>query len=221
MNIIAINGSPRKKWNTATILQHVLDGAKQANPDIECEMVNLYERDYKGCISCFECKRLGGKNYGKCAVHDGISEILHKSLHADCLVFGSPIYFSDVTGMLRCFWERLYFPNYVYDNAAPSLAPRKIRTAFIYTMNVPERMLDEVGYPERFALMEAMGEKLFGHKPFVQYVCDTYQFSDYSKYKMEIFSEAEKARTRETQFPLDCKKAEEIGRKLATGADAD
>lgn len=151
-------------------------------------------------------------------MHDGISDILTRSLHADCLVFDSPIYF-DVTGILRCYWERLYFPNFVYDKDYTSLAPKKIRTAFIYTMNVPEQMLNQVGYPQRLAQMEMFGGKLFGHKPFVQYVCDTYQFSDYSKYKMEIFSEAEKARVRETQFPLDCQKAEEIGRKLASGAE--
>lgn len=220
MRIVAINGSPRKKWNTATILEHALHGAKEAKADIECEMINLYEHDYKGCISCFECKRLGGKSYGKCAVHDGISEILEKTLHADCAIFGSPIYFSDVTGMMRCFWERLYFPNFVYDKDYSSLAPKKVRTAFIYTMNVPKTMLQKMGYPERLGTMEMFAGKLFGHKPFVQYVCDTYQFSDYSKYKMEVFSEAEKAKTRDTQFPLDCERAEEIGKALANGQDA-
>lgn len=219
MKIIAINGSPRKKCNTAIILQHVLDGAKQANPSIECELVNLYAYDYKGCISCFECKRIGGKSYGKCVVKDGITDILQSSLHADCLVFGTPIYFSDVTGMLRCFWERLYFPNMVYDKNYTSIAPRKVRTAFIYTMNAPQKIMNEIGYPERFALMEQFGGKLFGHKPFVQYVCDTYQFSDYSKYASEAFSELEKAKVRETQFPQDCARAEEIGSALARGQD--
>ncbi len=49
----------------------------------------------------------------KCAVHDGIADIFDQILHAgDCLVFGSPVYFSDVTGMMRCFWERLYFSQF-------------------------------------------------------------------------------------------------------------
>ena len=34
MQIVAVNASPRKNKNTATILQHVLDGAKAARPDI-------------------------------------------------------------------------------------------------------------------------------------------------------------------------------------------
>lgn len=220
MKIIAINGSPRKKWNTATILQNALDGAKEAVPDIECEMVNLYEHNYTGCISCFACKLIGGKSYGKCAVRDGITEYLEKTLHADCAIFGSPIYFSDMTGMLRCFLERLYFANFVYDKNYSSLAPKKVRTAFVYTMNVPKEMMDQWKYPERLAPMENFAANLFGHRPYVEYVCNTYQFPNYSKYMSEAFNEAEKARARETVFPEDCGKAREIGKNLALGKDA-
>lgn len=62
MNVIAINGSPRKKWNTATLLEHTLEGAKSQGADTE--LVHLYDLDYKGCTSCFACKLKDGKNYG-------------------------------------------------------------------------------------------------------------------------------------------------------------
>jgi hypothetical protein len=32
MKIIAVNGSPRKTWNTATLLHHALDGAASRAP---------------------------------------------------------------------------------------------------------------------------------------------------------------------------------------------
>lgn len=35
MNVIAVNGSPRKKWNTATLLQKALDGAASAGAETE------------------------------------------------------------------------------------------------------------------------------------------------------------------------------------------
>lgn len=220
MKIMAINGSPRKNCNTATILENVLAGAKEARPDIECEFINLYGIDFKGCISCFECKRIGGKSYGKCAVKDGIWDVLQQSLQADCLVFGSPIYFSDVTGEMRCYWERLFFPVLVYDKNYSSLAPKKVRTAFIYTMNAPENILDKVGYPDKFKNMEEIARRMLGHKPFTQYVCDTWQFRDYSKYESSAFSTERKAEVREKQFPLDCERAKEIGKALANGQDA-
>jgi multimeric flavodoxin WrbA len=54
MKIIGINGSPRKKWNTATMLEHSLDGA--ASRGAETKLVHLYDIDYKGWRSCFACK---------------------------------------------------------------------------------------------------------------------------------------------------------------------
>ena len=39
MKIMAINGSPRKNWNTDTLLKNVLDGA--ASTGAETEMVGV------------------------------------------------------------------------------------------------------------------------------------------------------------------------------------
>jgi multimeric flavodoxin WrbA len=39
MKILAINGSPRKTWNTVTLLQNALDGA--ASGGAETELVHL------------------------------------------------------------------------------------------------------------------------------------------------------------------------------------
>lgn len=215
MKIYAINGSPRKSWNTATLLQHALEGAKHRVPSASTELINLYEHTYKGCTSCFQCKKLGGASYGACAMHDGITSLLEEALHADALIFGSPIYFSDITGMLKCFLERLLFPCFVYDRNYSSLAPKNLPTAFLYTMNIPhERMLAE-RYPERLHTMETFLGHIFGAPTLVQYVTDTCQFSDYGKYKMELFSGAEKIARRETHFPLDCACARELGTNVA------
>ena len=46
------------------------------------------------------------------------------------------------------------------------------------------------------------------------YSNNTYQFDDYSKYKVECFSEEDKAKQRDTEFPLDCEKAFELGVNL-------
>jgi multimeric flavodoxin WrbA len=59
MKVIALNGSPRKKWNTSTLLKHALDGA--ASRGAKTELIHLYDYNYKGCISCFACKLKGGK----------------------------------------------------------------------------------------------------------------------------------------------------------------
>ena len=216
MKIYAINGSPRKNWNTATVLSSVLKGASQVNDDISTEMIHLYDYSYKGCISCFQCKRLNGLSYGKCAIKDGLTSILEKVLQADGLIIGSPIYFADITGMLKCFLERLLFPCFVYDINYSSIAPKKIRTAIIYTMNITYNDMLSYHYPKKLGVIELFLGKVFGHKPLIQYINDTYQFNDYSKYKMELFSESDKAKQRKFQFPIDCNNARKLGSELAT-----
>ena len=44
---------------------------------------------------------------------------------------------------------------------------------------------------------------------------DTYQFSDYSRYAVNMFKEEEKAEHREKVFPEDLRRAYELGKKLA------
>lgn len=215
MKVYAINGSPRKNKNTATLLQKALDGVKEAAKDkeVETEIINLYDLNYTGCKSCFACKRLGGKNYGKCAINDDIYEILEKISQADGLIFGSPIYFGTITGQLLTFLERLLFPYLVYDKNHSSIAPKKMPTAFIYTMNASEGYMERGGYLSNFNNIEsAIGHILT--KPLVMYSNDTYQFDDYEKYESSAFSKEAKEEHKRIQFPLDCKKAFELGVNL-------
>ena len=141
VRVIAINGSPRKKWNTGMLLEKALEGA--ASRGAETELVHLYDLEYTGCTSCFACKLRDGKSYGKCAVRDDLTPVLEEIQETDALILGSPIYFGTVTGMMRCFMERLLFPYLKYSNPPSSLFGKRIRTAFIYTMNVSEQQMKE------------------------------------------------------------------------------
>ena len=111
------------------------------------------------------------------------------------------------------FFERLLFQYFVYDADYSALSPKRMPTAFVYTMNVPYQVMLESHYTESFQSMESFIQRVFS-KPEPLYVNDTYQFSDYSKYKADRFSEPDKARQRERQFPIDCQKAFELGKAL-------
>ena len=87
MKVIAINGSPRKNWNTAIMLQSALEGAKSGGA--ETELINLYDYEYKGCVSCFSCKRKGSKTDGLCAYKDALTPILEKCKEADAVIHGN------------------------------------------------------------------------------------------------------------------------------------
>src|SRR5450759_4537526 len=90
MKIIAFNGSPRKEWNTATLLKKALEGA--SSQGAKTELIHLYNLNYKGCISCFACKEKGGRSYGKCVIKDALKPIFKRTEESDAIIFGSPIY---------------------------------------------------------------------------------------------------------------------------------
>ncbi len=212
MKILAVNGSPRKTWNTATLLKRALKGA--ASQGADTELVHLYDLAFTGCTSCFACKTRDGKSYGQCAVKDGLKPILKKVEEADALILGSPIYFGNVSGEMRSFLERLLFPFFAYTDPPQSLFPKKIPTGFIYTMNITEEMMKDWGYEQVFANNQRLLQVAFGSSE-ILYSCDTLQFKDYAKMVAPRFDPEKKARRRREVFPLDCEKALALGAGFA------
>ena len=212
MKVIAINGSPTKKWNTATLLEKALEGA--ASQGAETELIHLYDLDYKGCTSCFACKLKGGKNYGKCAINDGLTPVLARLADADAFLLGSPIYFGTVTGEMRSFMERLLFQYLTYTRPPGSLFGRKLPTAFIYTMNVSEEIMKEYQYPVHFGMNENYLTRIFGQTE-TFYSFETLQFEDYDKVVFDYFDPEVRKERRRTVFPEDCRKAFELGARLS------
>jgi multimeric flavodoxin WrbA len=212
MKIIAFNGSPRKKWNTAILLKKALEGA--SSQGAETEIINLYDLNYKGCISCFACKEKGGKSYGRCVVRDDLKPIFKKIESSDALVFGSPIYLGNITGEMQSFLERLVFPYLTYTDPPESLFPKKIPVGFIYTMGLTEELMNEFGYNQRFAGIERFLARIFGSAEMLLSF-DTYQFEDYSKVVATRFNPEAKLKRRQEVFPKDCQKAFEMGVRLA------
>ncbi len=212
MRAIAINGSPRRTWNTATLLEKALEGAASAGA--ETEIVHLYDLDYRGCTSCFSCKRKDGERAGRCAMRDGLTDVLERIMASDVLLLGSPIYLGDVTGEMRSFWERLIFMNLSYDKAHRSNFEGTISTGFIYTMNIAEDILEGSGYRNAIDAHMRPAQILNGESECL-IVTDTYQFGDYSKYAASNFDEGHKAKVRAERFPVDCQRAFELGARLA------
>lgn len=212
MKVIAFNGSPRKNWNTATLLERALEGA--SSEGAETDLIHLYDITFKGCSSCFSCKVRSGKSYGHCAVKDGLTPILKRiEEEADAIILGSPIYFGTITGEMKSFMERLMFPYLTYTNPPGSLFPRKISTGSIYTMNITEQQMKAFGYGWHTGNNERVLSMLFGHAESL-FSYDTYQFDDYSMVVADRFDPEQKARRRKEVFPRDCEKAFEMGVRL-------
>jgi len=212
MNILAVNGSPRKTKNTASMLKSICKGAESRGA--HTQLVHLYPLKYTGCVSCFKCKLVGGKSYGRCALRDELTPVLRAAHEAEVVVLGSPIYFFCESGMMRAFMERFMFQYYIYTAKKPLLSPRK-RTALVYTMNVKQQEIAIRGMNHPIAASRMFMERMFGVCEL--FMCaDTKQMDDYSKYEMDIFDTAAKDKRHAEIFPRELQRAFEFGVQLAT-----
>lgn len=218
MKAIAINGSPRKKWNTAQLCQAALEGAARAGA--QTELINLYDYEFTGCRSCFACKIKNSKTNGVCAIRDSIRPVIERIHDADVLIVGSPVYFGYPAGQVRNLVERLLFPldTYLFEDGVRLKVPHKpVETAMIYTMNCPEALSHQIGYDKLLGFTgEEMG-RLYGYN---EILCsyETLQFADYSRYDMNLFSGEERKERHEKQFPIDLQNARNLGERLARKA---
>ena len=206
MKVLAINGSPRKTWNTAQMLESALDGCRDTGA--ETKLVHLIDLHFKGCISCFGCKRLGGPSYGKCAMRDDLTSVLEEVWDADALIVGSPVYFSDVTADLRGFLERLWFAGLMYNKEHMIRNPKRLPVGIIFTTNAPQENFHK-------ALNESLTNIMNGFIGPAELIeaNDTLQFDDYSKYDASMFDVEAKIKRHDEVFPQDLIRAYELGKR--------
>lgn len=106
MKVLAINGSPRPGGNTFQLIEMVFDAIKEEDNTVETETIQLAGKTINSCLSCFQC--LKNKD-NKCVQKDDLNEIYAKMVEADAIILGTPVYFGDATGKMRCFIERAGF----------------------------------------------------------------------------------------------------------------
>mgnify|MGYP002476252958 CR=1 FL=1 len=150
------------------------------------------------------------------AMRDDLQDVLAEVIACDVLLLGSPIYFDDVTGEMRSFMERLFFPNITYDEFGKSVFPRQISCGFIFTMNCPEAAMKDVHYDVLFQLQTRPLGMFRGKVEFMS-SHETWQFTDYSAMHAAMFDVEAKAKIRAERFPVDCRKAFEMGARLVQG----
>lgn len=213
MKILAFNGSPRLKGNTATMLDNAIKGARELGAEVE--LFNLYKMQFSGCISCFSCKRLDQERPIVCVVKDDLQPILEKVREIDAILIGTPVYFGSETAATRALIERLCFPYLNYADYANSHFPRQIPVGLIYTMNIPIEQFEPFGYNVTFGRTKTTLEREFGSCKMVL-ANNTTQYKDYSLYEANASGEAKKA-YRDAHFSNDCQNARQLGEQLASG----
>lgn len=102
MKIAILNGSP-KVGNTAAMIRAFKEGAESAGHEVE--VLHVGKMKIAGCLACEYCH---GKGEGQCIQKDDMENVMPAYMTADMIVYGSPIYYSNLTAQLSASMQRIY-----------------------------------------------------------------------------------------------------------------
>lgn len=100
-----LNGSPRKDSNTGLALAEMAEIFRMEG--IETEIIQLGNKDIRGCIACQSCSKTG-----TCVFDDIVNELAPKFEAADGLVIGSPVYYASANATLIACLDRLFYSTH-------------------------------------------------------------------------------------------------------------
>lgn len=101
---MAICGSMRTDSNTNKLVRTVAESTGR-----EYEIVDLAGLSIKPCTGCMMCMM----NEGKCPIDDDMQGLYEKMLNADAIIIGSPTYYLDIAGVVKCMIDRSMALNYL------------------------------------------------------------------------------------------------------------
>jgi len=102
MKVTVFNGSPRaERGNTHIMVEEFKKGAQKAGAEVE--NVFLVKKEINFCRGCFSCWGTSGT----CAIIDDMRGLLKKFIESDIVVFATPVYVDNVTGVMKQFMDRL------------------------------------------------------------------------------------------------------------------
>lgn len=102
MKVLIINGSPKVNGNTSVAVREM--EKVFAEEGVETEVVQVGNKDIRGCIACGYCRE-----NGKCVFNDVVNELAPKFEEADGLVVASPVYYASANATLIACLTRLFY----------------------------------------------------------------------------------------------------------------
>lgn len=105
MNILVINGSPRKKDGFRVVNE--IESYIKVSSKVKIESIDLVKEDIQTCQGCMACFH---KGEGYCPLKkDSVEKIRQKMIRADGIILLTPVYALHITGVMKCFIDRLSY----------------------------------------------------------------------------------------------------------------
>jgi multimeric flavodoxin WrbA/putative sterol carrier protein len=134
-NIAVFDGGPRNKNHSKTtfMVDNFTNGAKSAGAAVD--YFKLSKHKIHHCVGCYTCWT---KTPGECIFKDDMTELRKKCREADLVIFASPLYIFNVTGIMKSFMDRLLplmkpymLTNEKGDTMHPDRFPEKGEQGFV------------------------------------------------------------------------------------------
>ena len=100
IKVLGIVGSPRRYGNTETIVDKVLEGAKEVGAEVEKVILN--DLEVEPCQACDACS-----SSGLCSISDDMVQIYDKMRESSVFIYGTPVYYWGPTAQFKAFMDRL------------------------------------------------------------------------------------------------------------------
>ena len=136
MKIVAVLGSPRPQGNSSTLARAFLKAAGERGAEITEYLLN--QMDFQGCQGCGSCKTKSQT----CILEDDLTPVLQAVRDADLLVLASPVYFGDLSGQLKCFFDRTY--SYFNPDFSSRMPPGKTAVMVLTQANPDPANFDDI-----------------------------------------------------------------------------
>jgi multimeric flavodoxin WrbA len=104
MKILVILGSPRKgnTWQAAERIRETM----QEKAPVEWEYIMLRDLSLEQCRGCGSCF-IKGEEF--CPINDDVASVVEKMQDADGVIFATPVYALQVSGLMKVFIDRLSY----------------------------------------------------------------------------------------------------------------
>lgn len=103
MTVLVLNGSPRKNGNVAKTLKSEVEKIQKKNPGCEIIWENVCDLNFNFCHGCMACR-----SRGTCVLpNDDAHRIEAEVKNCDMLFVGTPVYWANMNGKLKCLFDRL------------------------------------------------------------------------------------------------------------------
>ena len=136
MKVLILNGSPRKKGTTATLLHALADGASGAGAlpgGKEIEWIDVCNLEIKPCRGCLRCRPAGDCILPEDDAHR-VGRLIHET---DALVVGTPTYWGNMSGPLKTLFDRLVPAFEFFGEGLPKPVQKGKRAAIVVTSAAP------------------------------------------------------------------------------------